>query len=410
MSWAQASKANHGSGRGRARLDGKVIVSAPVAVYRRTMSSGLRRGDRWRTLLLAVAGGLATETAFPAKSWWPMAYLGVFLLLLALRRDSARWAAVVGFTWGLAFFLPHLWWATEAVGQPIGWLALSTSQAGAVATFGAAWVWARRAPWVRRHTWLQVLTVAAVWVAVEQLRGSWPFGGFPWGGLAFSQTDAPLIGLAPVGGTVLVSAAVVVIAALAALAAARLRDLRTTRALIPLGLAAAVALLPSAVPLASAAETGTLRVGAVQGNVAERGAEAMSQARVIAANHAEGTRELMTQTGPDRLDLVLWPESASDIDPRTDAGVAETVDGAARAAGAPILLGTQRFVSEGRYNDYILWEPNSGARRAVSYTKQRPVPFGEYVPYRDFFRRITTAVDLVTTDMVAGTGSALLSV
>lgn len=177
-----------------------------------------------------------------------------------------------------------------------------------------------------------------------------------------------------------------------------------------LGLAAAVALLSSAGPLASASETGTLRVGAVQGNVSERGAEAMSQARAIAANHADGTRELLDEVGPGELDLVLWPESASDIDPRTDAGVAAAVDGAAQAVGAPILLGTQRFVSDRRYNDYILWEPNSGARQGVSYTKQRPVPFGEYVPYRDFFRWITTAVDLVTTDMVPGTGSALLSV
>ncbi|WP_448072957.1 apolipoprotein N-acyltransferase [Georgenia yuyongxinii] len=375
---------------------------------RRPTGTGLpARG--W-TVLLAAAGGLATETAFPDKSWWPMAYVGVCLLLLALRRDSARWAALVGFVWGLGFFLPHLWWATEAVGQPIGWIALAVFEAGAVAAFGVAWAWARRAPWVSTRPWLQVVVVALVWVAVEQVRGRWPFGGFPWGALAFSQTDAPLVRLAPLGSTTLVSTAVVVLAALLAAAVMYLLGRRWARGGATVALFAAVTVAPSLVPLPSGAESGTLRVGAVQGNVPQQGAEAMSQAREVAANHADGTMALIDRVGRGELDLVLWPESASDIDPRTDPDVAATVEDAAQAAGAPILLGTQRFLPGTRYNDYILWEPESGAERGVGYTKQRPVPFGEYVPYRDFFRRITSAVDLVTTDMVAGTGTALMPV
>ena len=45
-------------------------------------------GSRGVALLVAAAGGLITETAFPGKSWWVMAYLGVALLLLVLRTDS----------------------------------------------------------------------------------------------------------------------------------------------------------------------------------------------------------------------------------------------------------------------------------------------------------------------------------
>lgn len=370
--------------------------------------SGLH-GPRW-SAALAVVGGLATDSAFPGRSWWPMAFIGVALLLLALRRDSARWGFAVGALYGLAFFLPHVWWANVAVGQPIGWVALAVFQALYLAAFGAAWVWVRRGPWVRERPLAQVVAVTVLWVGVEQLRGRWPFGGFPWGTLAFSQTDAPLLRLAPVGGEPLVSGVVVALGALLALTLVRLSVRRLASAGAYLTVGFAIVFLPALVPLNTGAESGSLRVGAVQGNVPTRGAEAMSQARAVAANHADGTRALLQQVDHGELDLVLWPESASDIDPRTDPGVAAAVDDAARTVGAPILLGTQRFVPGFRYNNYILWEPGVGANPDVEYTKQRPVPFGEYVPYRDFFRRLAPVVDRIATDMVPGTGRALVQV
>src|SRR5699024_3618814 len=37
-----------------------------------------------------------------------------------------------------------------------------------------------------------------------------------------------------------------------------------------------------------------------------------------------------------------------------------------------------------------------------TYAKRHPVPFGEYVPARDFFRSLTDKVDLVGRDMTGG--------
>ncbi|UNX53189.1 apolipoprotein N-acyltransferase [Georgenia sp. TF02-10] len=364
--------------------------------------------SRLGSLLLAAAGGVALWAAFPRLSWWPLAYLGVALLLLALRRDSAWWGWLVGFVAGLAFFLPLLRWADEAVGEPIGWVALSVAEAAAVGVFGAAWVIARRVPWVARRPWLQAVLAAVVWVAVEQLRGRWPFGGFPWGLLAFSQADAPVVRLAAWGGTPLVSGVVVLVGALLAAALVSLRRARVGAGAGALVVAGALAVGPALVPLGTRAEAGTLRLGAVQGNVPTQGAEAMSQARAVAANHAAGTVALAERAGRGALDLVVWPESASDIDPRTDPDVAAVVDRAAAAVDAPLLLGTQRFFTDTRYNDYLLWQPGVGAGPA--YTKQHPVPFGEYIPYRDFFRTFTSAVDLVSLDMAAGTGPGVLAV
>ena len=90
-----------------------------------------REPNRLISLLLGIAGGVATWLAFPGAGWWPLAYEGTALLFLALRRDRAWWNALVGLCWGAAFFLPLIWWADEATGI-VPWLALSIVEAGFV--------------------------------------------------------------------------------------------------------------------------------------------------------------------------------------------------------------------------------------------------------------------------------------
>lgn len=361
--------------------------------------------------MLAIAGGVVTQAAFPGRDWWWCAYLGVALLLLALRRDSAGWGALTGLAYGLAFFGPHLLWSNTSAGL-VPWLALTVVEALYVGLLGAAWAWARRAPTVWRSGGAQVLTFALLWVAVEELRAAWPFGGMPWGRLAFSQTDAPLLRLAWLGGAPLVSGVTAAVGALLAwvlLAAARGHVLRAAA----MG-AVAVGLFVAGlvVPLDTQAQSGTLRVGAVQGNVprAAGGGETTSQARQVLANHAQGTRDLLRAVGgdgPAALDLVLWPESSTDIDPQADDAARAVVQGSAEAVGVPILVGTQEFPeSGGRYNVGILWDPDRGV--VARYAKQHPVPYGEYIPMRSFVRRFSTAVDRVRTDMLPGVGVGVL--
>src|SRR5699024_652738 len=111
-------------------------------------------------------------------------------------------------------------------------------------------------------------------------------------------------------------------------------------------------------------------------------------------------KDLLDQVEPGDVDVVLWPENSADIDPRTDPATAELIDEAAEAIEAPILVGTQAYVEDHRYNDAVMWEPGDGA--GATYTKQHPAPFGEYIPLRDLARMVTPAVDLVSVDMLPG--------
>jgi apolipoprotein N-acyltransferase len=352
-------------------------------------------------LLLGAVGGLVTETAFPGRGWWPAAFLGMALLFVALRRDSARWNALVGFAWGLAFFLPHITWAEYAVGR-IPWVALSVLEAGAVALFGAAWTWARRGVGTWHSPGLQVLVFTILWVAMEELRSAAPFGGFPWGRLAFSQAESPVGRLAWLAGAPLVSGAVALSGAALAVALLAARRLRVVRTVVATGAAVAVVLAGLLVPLDTRAQDGTLRVGAVQGNVPTPGLDAFNQQREVLHNHATGTEALLDRAEPGELDLVVWPENGSDVDPQVDAAAAREIDGAARAVDAPVLVGTIEYPETGgRYNTAVLWEPAVGV--TGKYSKQHPAPFAEYIPLREWVRPFSSAVDLVRNDMIAGT-------
>lgn len=349
--------------------------------------------------LLSALGALATDAAFPGRSWWPLAPVGVAFLLLALRGASVPRALGYGWLWGAVFFLVHLWWAEEAAGA-VPWLLLGVAEACFVAVFAAALVLARRWRPVARHPAVGVLTVACLWVAVETVRGLAPFGGLPWGTLAFSQTTGPLLRLASLGGETLVSGVVVAVGALLALAVEHVRRVRVGRASGALVVAAALVGVGLVVPVDTRAENGTLRVGAVQGNVPGPGLDAFAVRRDVLERHVTGTEALLAQVEPGELDVVLWPENSTDIDPRVDGEAGRLVERAAAAVDAPILVGGQRYTENHRYNEAILWSPGEG--QVDVYAKQHPAPFAEYIPLRDIARKVTPAVDLVSIDMLPG--------
>ena len=411
------------------------------------------------TLLLAVAAGACLWAAFPDAGVWPLAVVGVALLHAALRRDGAGWNLLVGSLTGAVFFLSHLWWANEAT-DTVPWVALSLVEALFVGVFGVLWTWARRLPAIRRArgvagTAAHVAAFAAVWTAVEQWRSEWPFGGFPWGRLAWSVAAAPTGRAAWLGGTVLVTfllaAAGVLLAVLVRRAAAAVRTpdgAARRRALVgAVGAAAAGAVLlvgPQGLPLphddattpvpsppvtaavtapdrsrfvdagTATAQAGVLQVGAVQGDVDEPGLGSFANRAEVLNNHLAGTAVLAATHGADaaadqRLDVVLWPENGSDLDPQEAPDVAAALDAASADAGAPVLVGAQEFPeSGGRYNVLLLWQDGAGV--IGRYAKQHPAPFGEYIPLRSFVRMFSDQVDRVSTDMIAAVNPPVVDV
>ncbi len=361
----------------------------------------------WRTGL-AVAGGLVLVLAFPGYSLVPLAVLAPAALVLAVRGRSFRSGLWLGLVMGLAFFVPLLSWTGIYVG-PLPWLALACLEAAHLALLGGATALVSRV-----RGW--PLWAAALWVADEAVRGRFPYGGFPWGRLGSSQTEGPLLSLAAYGGVPLVTFAVALTGTLGAAAVLALHRARTAAragrgrrtaasfaaAALAVPALGALAWLP--LPGPSLVDGGpTTTVAVIQGNVPRAGLDFNAQRRAVLDNHVQRTLELAAEVAAGeepRPDVVIWPENSSDIDPYRNADAAAQIDRAAKAIGAPVLVGAVvqgpgRFIS----NTAIVWDPEDGP--GDTYVKRHPVPFGEYVPARSFFRYFSDDIDRVT-DQYAG--------
>lgn len=362
-------------------------------------------------LSAAALAGAVLALAYPGAApdaWgWLLAPPAVAALAAAPLGRGPRMGALTGVVGGIGFFLVHIHWTGIYVGA-LPWLALTALQSVFFAVPGAASAWG----WRRgRLVWAAALP--AGWVLGEALRARIPFGGFPWGKLAFSQADSPLLGWAWLGGTPALAAAVATISAALLLAATGLaRATLGRRALgaltgLVVGVTAAGPLL-AALAEATADVTGSVRVAAVQGNVPEPGLDFNAERRAVLDNHVRATLDLADRVAAGRTaapDLVVWPENSSDIDPLVNADAAEAISRAADAIGVPVLVGAV-VNGPGRYvsNTAILWGPQGGDRPGpgARYVKRHPAPFAEYIPARDFFRRFSDKVDLVTRDFAAG--------
>jgi apolipoprotein N-acyltransferase len=349
-------------------------------------------------ILAALSGGI-TAAAFPGLGWWPLVVPGTALLLFTLLGRSIGGALLVGLVGGFSFWGTHIFWLTVYLG-PIPWLALAGLQtvffALGCVLLALAWRCLPRlwpGPW---GSFLGVpLVLAGLWVLRESIASVWPYGGFSWGRLAFSQSESPL---APLTAWLGISGLSFVLAALAALLVQALRIrgawTRSGRGLIALVPLLAILLVPAW----PGDRTGSIRVAGVQGD-SEAGLFARHVAGQFLNDHLDATAPLFGQ----RVDAVIWPENASDLNPLEFDAAARALDYVTQNMDAPLVTGTITEDAEGRtFNSLLLWEAGKGA--VDQYDKIHPVPFAEYLPDRAFWYPLAPALfDLVPRDYSEGT-------
>ncbi|MFC8273018.1 apolipoprotein N-acyltransferase [Streptomyces sp. NPDC057271] len=377
-----------------------VDASGPAA----TPEPGPARLRRLARPGAAVLAGVLLFLSFPPRPLWWLALPGFALLGWALRDRRARAGFGLGYLAGLGFLLPLLIWTGAEVGR-FPWIALSAVEALFIAAAGLGVAAVSRLP-----AW--PVFAAAVWILAEAARARVPFGGFPWGKIAFGQAEGVFLPLAAVGGTPVLGFAVALCGFGLYEVIRQVRAYRATGTVPrgPLAAAALTVLVPvtgalAALPLVDdSAEDGTATVAAVQGNVPRLGLDFNAQRRAVLDNHVARTEELAEAVAlkkEPQPDFVLWPENSSDIDPYANPDAADAIDRAVKKIGVPTVIGAVVAPPTGKLrNTLIEWDPQKGP--VTTYDKRHVQPFGEYIPMRSFVRIFNSNVDRVSRDFGPG--------
>lgn len=402
----------------RATLPARVVAGLGGAARARLPAVRSALAPRLSRLACAVAGGVLLFASFPSLNWWWGAVVAAALLAWVLKHPATTPAGGLGygFLFGLAFYLPLLPWISLLVGA-VPWVVLATTCALFPALFGLCAVLVRGLPgW---PVWF-----ALVWAAQEWLKSLVPFGGFPWGSVAFGQAQGPFLPLAQLGGAALLSTGIVLVGFSATAIeleivkwwragsrAHRGADEPATDAAPPAvvlpGVCICLVLFASVLvwPQVRHAGTGSggepsVTIAVVQGNVPRLGLDFNAQRRAVLDNHVRETLRLAEDVRAGQApqpQFVVWPEDSSDIDPLVNVDAALEISRAATAVGAPILIGT---VSElpgsppenPQYtNTMIVWNPATGP--ADRHDKEIVQPFGEYLPMPWLFSHLSAYAD-----------------
>jgi apolipoprotein N-acyltransferase len=349
----------------------------------------------------AAASGLLLALSRPNFDYSWLALIGLVPLFVAWRDRGGRASAGLAFVAGAVYYgIVCSWtWFFGAVAI----IPLVSLLAGVWAFIGAGIGWLR----VRGVTnpWL----VAAMWVIGDTAIGRFPFGGFSWGELGYAfAAPVPARAVASVGGVALVTYLVVVVNALLADLVVAARRCAVRRIVWgELGVAViALAIVGATVTHATPRVEDGLRVALIQGNDKNRDLTAEEEAdRYLPKSHFALADQI---TGP--VDLIVFPESSMDADPRTDPYIRDSLAEIAIEHDAWVLANSSEVDADPDGNKAlnlnVLFSPEGEI--VGEYAKRHLVPFGEVVPFRSVVESLVPAVkEQIPRDFAEGTTSGL---
>ncbi len=301
-------------------------------------------------MVVLVLSALIVSAAFEPIGIWYAAIVGYALFLHVLSKSRTPIASA--FLFGLLVNAIVLHWSSKYVGA-LPWLLLSTLQALFYIPVGYSYKKTKSMRWV----------VFAL-LLCEELRSRFPFGGFSWTRVAFSQSDSPLAPLVSYGGVLLLSYLTLALAVL--ITRLRLRNFIFAGVLILLA-----GFLPD-----NPKPVDSLSLIAIQGNTPSVGLEFNSRAKAVFDLHRDVTREVVKPG----YDAIIWPENAIDIDPRNNQDVEQEIRNLVQDLETPLIAGVVLDENGAPANASILYGVDGEVKS--TYIKQYLTPFGEYMPLR----------------------------
>ena len=292
----------------------------------------------------------------PIGKWW-LAPIALTVHMYAIDRTDRKLLSTFIFAFTFNSVLLH--WTSTYVGST-PWIILSVGLSSLYLPLALVGRWG-------------IAAYPLIFVVLEEIRNRFPFGGFGWARVAYSQADAPYANIASRGGAISLSGITVLIAAFVYCA--------VNKRIIFIFLVPLFALvIPNNI-----STVGQTSVLMIQGNVPQLGLDFNARAKQVFYNHLNETKLALAQG--KKVDFIVWPENAVDVDPYTNKDVYEQLE----SFDKPLIIGAITGKGEKLLNTSILW----GDKVQDIYVKQHLTPFGEYIPLRFIAKKISPFVNQV---------------
>ncbi len=334
-----------------------------------------------RALLLSIlAGGLLT-LSFPNFSWFPLAWVGLIPYLYVCFTAKARDLAVGHLLFCAAYFGGVLYWIPRVLvvygglNWFIGGLALVVMVLVLALLLAPFPVLVR---WTAERSWMAAaLAAPGIWLMTELIRNFFPFGGFPWGSLGYSQLPYSWVAqLADVGSVYLISFVVVLVNSAIFMMIVRRAFRFGALVAIVLGLVNLYGLYR--VYFWTPQQSGQIAVGVAQGDIALQGS--LSHYATKYFKTLAGQFDEAVQSGAR---WIVFPEAQNPYRFERDFYFREFWIDRVRRDHVYLLFNSTREGEKGYYNSAYMLDPEG--RVTYEYDKVHLVPFGEYLPLAALF-------------------------
>ena len=350
-------------------------------------------------IFLGTASGVLIARSVTYSDTWILLPIGIAVWWAGTHKRQLSDYLFFSFSLAIAFWFSRINWVT-LVGID-AYIALAFLMSIIYGSFGYLMYKVRNLP-------LPFISYGLIFISMEALTDYFPFGGFPWGKLAYDSADAPWANLMPYGSSPLVSAAVLLIAALMIPSLGFLLQKAFSASLVFVISIAAFNLFLIDLDQSDKKESGKIDLAIIQGSVPRSGLLFNEQKMEVLKYHVKETDNLL-ESNEKNYDAILWPENSIDVDPFRNREAGILVKDLVKRYEKPLISGAVVQDANGLSNSVLLWEPKD-ANVIDSYEKNRLVPFGEYIPFRNLISNYVNRFDLIPQDFIPGTRSNNLRV
>jgi apolipoprotein N-acyltransferase len=350
-------------------------------------------------IFLGTASGVLIARSVTYSDTWILLPIGIAVWWAGTHKRQLSDYLFFSFSLAIAFWFARINWVT-LVGID-AYIALAFLMSIIYGSSGYLMYKVRNLP-------LPFISYGLIFISMEALTDYFPFGGFPWGKLAYDSADAPWANLMPYGSSPLVAASVLLIAALMIPSLGFLLQKAFSASLVFVISIAAFNLFLIDLDQSDKTESGKIDLAIIQGSVPRSGLLFNEQKMEVLKYHVKETDNLL-ESNEKNYDAILWPENSIDVDPFRNREAGILVEDLVKKYEKPLISGAVVQEANGLSNSVLLWEPKD-AKVIDSYEKNRLVPFGEYIPFRNLISNYVNRFDLIPQDFIPGTRSNNLRV